>query len=465
MMNLHLIVLLSYAITLMGVGLLIGRHVRDTGEFFVAGRRLSPFLVFSTMLAANIGAGSTVNAAALGYRDGLSAWWWVGSAGLGSIVLAWWIGPRIRALSKRHELRTIGDFLELRYGQSVRALIAILLWIGTLAILAGQLIAIAWVLNVVTGIDRWVGCVVGGVVVTVYFSAGGLLAAVWVNVLQLAVLLTGFIVAFPLALSAVGGWSQVVASTQDIQGYWSPWQGGGSGWFYLAMLGPAFVVSPGLLQKVYGAKDDSAVRIGVGLNAVVLLVFAAVPPLLGMFARTAFPDLPDHDLALPTLLMESLPPLVGALGLAALFSAEVSSSDAILFMLSTSLSQDLYLRFVRPSATDGDVLRVARWTAVCGGVLGTSLAIVSESIAGALSFFYTLLTVSLFVPVIAGLYLRNLSSPEALAAITGGVTLATVVQIASAGEGLAGLTPAMCGLGGALLGGVLVLAIKMRSAP
>ena len=40
---------------------------------------------------------------------------------------------------------------------------------------------------------------------------------------------------------------------------------------YLAMLGPAFIVSPGLLQKVYGARDDRAVRIGVGLNAFGLL--------------------------------------------------------------------------------------------------------------------------------------------------------------------------------------------------
>ena len=207
-MNLHLIVLLSYAVILMGVGLLIGRRARDTSGFFVAGRQLGPFLLFSTMLAANIGAGSTVNAAGLGYRDGLSAWWWVGSAGLGSIVLAWRIGPRIRVLSERHGLRTVGDFLELRYGQSVRALIAILLWIGTLAILAGQLIAIAWVLNVVTGIDRWVGCMVGGVVVTVYFSAGGLLTTVWVNVLQQAVLLSGFVVVFPLTLNEIGGWSE-----------------------------------------------------------------------------------------------------------------------------------------------------------------------------------------------------------------------------------------------------------------
>jgi SSS family solute:Na+ symporter len=143
----------------------------------------------------------------------------------------------------------------------------------------------------------------------------------------------------------------------------------------------------------------------------------------------------------------------------------VSSSDAILFMLSTSLSQDLYRRFVRPSATDSDILRVVRCTVVCGGALGTSLAIVSESIAAALSFFYTLLTVSLFVPVIAGACSRRLSAPEAVASIASGVTLAAIIQIASAGRGPAGLTPTMFGLGGAALGWAVVSVLKTRSAP
>ena len=223
------------------------------------------------MLAANIGAGSTVGAAGLGYRDGLSAWWWVGSAGVGSIFLAVWVGPRIRRVAAERGFHTVGDFLEYRYGQSVRAIIAALLWLGTIAILAAQLIAIGWILNVVAGVDPWVGCVIGGLVVTVYFTAGGLLTAAWINVLQLAVLITGFLVALPIALGAVGGWSHVVEATHGLDRYWNVWAGGNSGWFYLAMLGPAFIISPGLLQKVYGAKDDRTVRFGVGLNAVYAL--------------------------------------------------------------------------------------------------------------------------------------------------------------------------------------------------
>ena len=63
------------------------------------------------------------------------------------------------------------------------------------------------------------------------------------------------------------------------------------------------------------------------------------------------PDLPNRDLVLPTLLAESLPWLIGTIALAAVFSAEVSTCDAILFMLSTSLSQDLYKRFVNRQAS------------------------------------------------------------------------------------------------------------------
>ena len=461
-MNLHLTVLLVYAGVLMGVGLWVGRRVHQTSDFFVAGRRLGPGLIFATLLAANIGAGSTVGAAGLGYRDGLSAWWWVGSAGLGSIVLAFWVGPRLRRIAAVHNLHTVGDFLEHRYGREVRATIAVLLWLGTLAILAGQLMAMGNVLNAVTGLDRWVGSLIGGIVVTVYFSAGGLLTSVWVNTVQLVVLLVGFSVACPLILASVGGWSPVLENTRDIDGYWNIWRGGGSGWFYIAMLGPSFIVSPGILQRVYGARDDRAVQLGVGLNGVALLVFAAVAPLLGMIARSVAPDLADQDMALPTLLIGSLPPLVGALALAAVFSAEVSSADAILFMLATSLSRDLYHRFVHPDASDAQVLAVARRAAVAGGVGGTTLAIILSSIVDALAIFYTVLAVSLFVPLIVGLYVRRVRTPEALASIGAGVAVVVMVRVTFGIAGVAGFTPAMLGISAALLAtlGAMILTNK-----
>jgi len=446
----YLLTIVIYAAAQIALGAWVARRVRVSSDFFVAGRRLGPGLLFATFLAANIGGGSTINATGLGYRDGFAAWWWVGSAALGSAILALSVGPRIRRLAAEHNLQTVGDFLEWRYDARVRATVAVLLWIGTLAILAGQFIGLARVLEVIVGIPKLIGCLIGAVVVATYFAAGGLMSSAVVNVVQLTVKMAGFAVALPLVLRAVGGLDGLHDRIQD-PSMWNAWSNGPSGWMYVAMLMPAFIVSPGLLQKIYGAKDDRTVRIGVGLNAAALLAFAFVPPLLGLAAHALHPELTNRELALPELLTHDVPFWVGALGLAAVFSAEVSAGDAILFMLATSLSRDLYKRFFRPDATDRQVLTVARIASIAGATLGVGLAILSESITEALSIFYTLLTVSLFVPIVAGLYLRRPGPIESLAAIGGGVTAVIAAQLWNGGRPIGVFTPAMCGLAVALV--------------
>jgi hypothetical protein len=164
-----------------------------------------PGLIFASMLAANIGSGATVGVAGLAYRDGISAWWWSGSAGLASFVLAFGVGPRIWTLAKQHGFFTTGDFLEFRYGAGVRAVITVLILLGSLAILAGQIIAGAAILNVLTGAPRWVGSIVGGAIMTIYFAAGGLLGTALVNTVQLVVMLVGFLLALPFVIGGAGG--------------------------------------------------------------------------------------------------------------------------------------------------------------------------------------------------------------------------------------------------------------------
>ncbi len=447
-----------YAAGLVALGLWIGRRVDSSGGFFVAGRRLGPVLIFATVLAANIGAGSTVGAASLGYRDGLSGWWWVGSAGIGTLALAFWLGPKIWRVARESQLYTVGDFLELRYGQSVRATIAILLWLATLAILAGQIIAVAFILDVVAGVPKAMGCLIGGAVMTAYFAAGGLLTSAWVNLVQLVVLFGGFAVAFPLALARAGGWGAIVAAAPSTSStYFNAFQSGDSGWTYLLLLGPAFVISPGLIQKVYGARDERAIRLGLGAAALALMVFAVIPPMIGMIARVYQPELVNMDLALPTVLMEGLPLAIGSLALAAVVSAELSSADAILFMLATSLSKDLYKRFLKPNADDREVLQVARLAAVLGGTLGVLLAIVLESVIAALTIFYSVLVVSLFVPIVMGLYTNRAGLPEAFAAIIGGVLTWVVVRVAP--WDAAAWAPIVLGLGAS---GLMFAAVSLR---
>jgi solute:Na+ symporter, SSS family len=462
-LNPHLLLLLVYSAALIGVGVVVARFVKGSADFFVAGRRLNASLIFATVLAANIGAGATVGATGLAYRDGLSAWWWNGSAAIGSVFLALFIGPRIWRVAKENNLFTAGDYLELRYGPAVRAIVTSLIWLGTLSILAGQLIAGAAVLSVVADLPRTTGIALSAVVMTVYFVAGGLLSSAWINLLQLVVLLGGFLIALPIAISGAGGLSQIMAPTGAHAAYGDLLysRGSGSGWMLFFALVPAFVISPGLMQKAYGASSERAVRWGIGVQAVVLALFAFVPVLFGMVARETIPGITDTNLVLPTVLVQQLPTALGALGLAAVFSAEVSTCDALLFMLATSLSKDLYKRFLKPEASDQQLLRVARFAAIAGAAGGILFAVWLPTVTDALRIFYSLLGVTVLVPVVGGLYTKA-GSRAALASIVAGVVTLLAVRF---GGGIGARMPALDPTLAGLVAAAIAYALFLRSEP
>lgn len=430
-MNIYVALLIGYSAALTALGLWIARRVRGPADFFVAGRALTWPYMAATMLAANIGAGATVGATGLAYQQGVSAWFWNGSAALGSLLLATIVGPRMWTLAADRGYLTIGDFLEDRYGQSVRVIIASLIWIGALFILAGQLLLGAAVFSVVAGLPKWAGVLIGGAAMTGYFSAGGLLSSVGVSVVQLIVKFTGFAIAIPILLKAAGGIDAIGHTPNLPSSFFDPFfsAGANSGFTLLLLSGPNFIVSPGLIQKTFGAKSAGVVRRGVGANAIALMVFAFLPVFLGLAARALFPGIEARDTVLPTLLLHGLPVWLGALALAAVFSAEVGACEAILFMLSTSLSQDLYKRIVNPAARPDQVLKVARIAALVGGTAGMLLAIfVVGEIITALSVFYSIIGAGLLVPVIGGLYVKGATTKDAIAAIVVGMTAFLAVQ-------------------------------------
>jgi SSS family solute:Na+ symporter len=414
------LLLLVYAFALVAAGTWASRRVTSSSQFFVAGRSLSAGLVFSTLLAANIGAGSTVGATGLAYRHGLSAWWWSGSAALGCLVLGLVVAPRLYGLAATHGFLTVGDFLEWRFDRTVRVLIAAVLWIGTLALLAGQLLAMAWAFEAIAGTPRVVGALASAAILVGYFSVGGMQAAAVVNLLQLATLLLGFLLALPYAWSAAAGWEgmRAAAGPAAASSYGSLAGMGLPGILGLAVVFvPSFIVSPGLNQKCFAARSASAARAAAVWNAAVLALFAFVPAVFGMAMRQVQPDLANPELALPRLTTDVLPPWLGGLALAALFAAEVSTADAVLMMLSTSLSRDLFQAVLRPRATDAELLRVGRLAALAGGVFGVGIALLLPSVASALRIFYGVMTAALFVPFVGGLMSSRPSAGHARLAI------------------------------------------------
>jgi solute:Na+ symporter, SSS family len=471
-MNMYFAVLLGYSALLILVGQIAAKRVHSASDFLVGGRRFGAGVIFATFLAANIGAGSTVGASGLGFRIGLSAWWWVGSAGIGTLILSQSVGPRLWRIAKDHDLHTLGDYLEFRYSKTVRGVISALLWFGTLAILAGQIMAISWILSVVIGLPKWAGCVAGGLVAVSYCATGGIAASAIVNIFELAVTMTGLTVSALYALHLMGGWTRLTAALASSSPAWAArmttFTGAGPRPILalLAILVPSFICSPGLVQKIYSARDERSVRVGVALNSLGQLLFAFVPALFGMIALVHFGALTNSELALPAVLARMVPPWLGVWALAAIFSAELSATDAILFMLSTSLAVDLYKTFLRPAVTQKELLSVSRATTVGAGLAGVGLAIVLPSVITAVTIFYGLLAVGLFVPLVLGLYWKRMSVSAALASIFVAIGADLAVQFGTVAHSLGLASPPAVGIFAGLATAIAVSAMfpESRSA-
>ncbi len=462
-----IIVLVLYGLALAGVGLWAGRRVRRAEDFYVAGRRLGPGLLAATVLAANIGSGTTVGVAGFAYEIGAGAAWWTGSAVLGTLVLALTLGPRMWRVARDLDCLTVGDYLEIRFGVALRAIVMGFLWFGSVLILMSQIVAIGYVVEAFSGVPVRYGIVLGGAVVLVYYTAGGLWSSAVVNVVQLAVKLIAFPIALLAAARILGGF-RALQGTAETMGaeYLSPLSVGPLGIAgFITVLGVSFVISPGLLQKTFGARDESVVRRGLLLSAVGLACFAFIPVALGMLARTYWLvplSEESYGWVLPQMLVEVLPPWVGLFALAAVVSAELSSADAVLFMLSTSMARDFYQRFWNRDVDDAGLLRAGRVAAVVGLFASVLIALVSPSILGGLSAFYTILVVVLAVPLVAGLYWPRADHPAALAAV-GSSLVVWLVVLLSTGKwpGPGNLWPSLLGI---IAGAAACIIVTLRPA-
>ena len=365
-----------------------------------------------TLLAANIGAGSTVGAAGLAYRHGLSAWWWSGSAALGCLAAR--PGGGAAACTRwprRAAILTVGDFLEARFDRSVRG--------ADRGPCSGSARWRSWPASwsrwpgpsrSSLGLPKVWGCVLAGVVLVAYFSAGrpagrglgepaGARGAARRLRDRRAVRLE--------RRRAAGAGSGPRAGPAAAAAYAQP----RSAWAGAALLGllvifvPSFIVSPGLVQKTYGARSAAAARTAVLGNAAALAVFAFVPAAArhGRARDAARPREPGAGPA------RAAAPTCCRPGSAAWASPRSSPPRSRPPTPCCSCCRrrspgPLPARSCDPAASDARLLRVSRLDRGRRRHAPASCSRCSlPSVADALKAFYGVMTAALFVPVMAGL--------------------------------------------------------------
>ena len=196
----------------------------------------------------------------------------------------------------------------------------------------------------------------------------------------------------------------------------------------LLTMGLAFTLgsisTPEKLIRLYTMKDLRTVRRGVLFALVLATVMNFFVMTLALVSIVELPDLATGDLAMPMIAKTLLPPVLGALLLAAIVAAMMSTVDSLLLVAGSALSHDLYANFVRPGASGSERQWVNRLgvaiVGLCPVVLVLSGVGEGELVQFIVLLFTALMASSFFAPVVVGLFWKRATAVGAAAAMLGG---------------------------------------------
>jgi SSS family solute:Na+ symporter len=433
-----LVIIALYFVAVIGIGFYLKRYTKTGEDFFLAGREMTAWIAGLSFLAANLGSLELMGWAASSYQYGILAahWYWIGAIPamlfLGLVMMPFYY------ISKTH---SVPGYLKLRFGEPARALSAISFGLMTVLMSGINMFAMAKVMNVVLGWDMDVSIWVSSVTVAAYVFLGGLLSAIFNEVLQFVLIWLGALLIAIIGLIEAGGWSGVVARIHQNfpgQDYTHMWRTLGSfsdnpmgiNWVGV-VFGLGAVISMGywttdflVVQRVISAKDLRSAKlapiIGAGFKMMVPLI-VILPGLLGL-AVLPFKLVPENMLTpgahsyndvLPLMLARYCGPGLLGLGVTALIAGFMSGMAGNVSAFATVWTYDIYRAMIRKNATDSHYVAMGRWCTVIGvGVsVGTSYLVRhSPSIMDYVQELFSFFIAPLFGTVLLGMMWKRATS-------------------------------------------------------
>lgn len=388
-------------------GLLRSREINNQDDFLVAGRNIGWFFLLCTMSATVIGGGSAVGAIGRTYEWGIlmlfvSTGWY-----LQFVFSGLFIAPRFRKL----KLYTVAGFFLQRYDNKNRFLALILSLLFSVGVLGAQMVAFGKIItSMIPEIPYLWAVIIGGSIVILYSTAGGLLAVIHTDVYQFIILFIGFLITLflciPELLEIKGRIADVIP--QDFFRI-----DGGKGIYFAVSTFFAFLVgetfAPGYVTRFCVGKNIKETKKGItGAGLFLTLTFPVILFFIALYARYFFPEI-DGEQALPKTVLKLNNPIIGGIVIAALMSAVMSSADSILNSSTAIIVKDIFEFHLRKKDTDNNNLKNARIFSVILGVLGILLALVLPNIIDLLLLTYTLWAPGILLPVIVGVLSKHKS--------------------------------------------------------
>jgi len=214
---------------------------------------------------------------------------------------------------------------------------------------------------------------------------GGLWSASLTNVLNVALIYGGIILAALFGVRSLGGLEPLITRLPEGTHYFSFIEGIGPLQIviWIVVVSTANFSFQGALQVVFAARNGTAARNGFIIGALLMIPVGFMAALIGIAAKAANPDIADPRLALPTMIT-SLDPWIAGITLAALWAADVSTAIGLLLSSSTIVSKDIVKSVLKRTPSEKQQLLLNRIVVLIIGILTLFLALQITEILNAL---------------------------------------------------------------------------------
>lgn len=395
-----LLIIGLYFVMCLGIGFYLKRFTNTGEEFFLAGRDMSAWIAGLSFVAANLGSLELMGWAASAYQYGILAahWYWIGAIPamlfLGIVMMPFYY------ISRTH---SVPGYLKLRFGEPSRALSAITFGFMTVLMSGINMYSMALVMKIILGWDISFSIWISSLTVAAYVFLGGLLSAIFNEVLQFFLIWLGAILISIIGLVETGGWSGMVRRIHQNfpgQDYTHLWKGLGSftgnpmgiHWTGI-VLGLGFVIAFGywttdflVVQRVLTAKDLRSAKMAPVIGACFKMAVPFIVILPGLLGLAVLPEhlvgeaqanatgMHSYNEVLPLMLARYCGPGLLGLGITALIAGFMSGMAGNVSAFATVWTYDIYRALIRKQAPDSHYVSMGRWCTVIGVLISIGTA-------------------------------------------------------------------------------------------
>jgi SSS family solute:Na+ symporter len=434
--SVDILIIATYFFVVLAIGFYLKKYTTTGEEFFMAGRKMTAWIAGLSFISANLSSLETMGWSAMSYQYGMlgAHAYFIGA--IPAILFLAIVMMPFYYICKTH---SVPGYLKLRYGEGARSLAGISFTLMTVLVCGVNMFAMAKVMQIILGWNIHFSIWVSSITVAVYVALGGLLSAVFNEVLQFFLIWLGSLLIPILGLIEAGGWRNLMDSINARfpgQNFTSLWANLGSpadnpmGMHWIGMVfGLGVAVSFGYwctdflqVQRVMVAKNLRAAQngtiIGAALKMMVPLI-VTLPGLLGLAILTekmGITLVPEHvaqatgghsyNEVLPLMMAHYLGPGLLGLGVTAMIAGFMSGMAGNVSAFATVWTYDVYRPLLNRKARDAHYVRMGRWCSIIGVFIAIGTAYAAMLFSNILVYLQVLVMffiVPLFGAVILGM--------------------------------------------------------------